>query len=198
MSYSTNDIINVMDAMGKDTIIVETVGTGQNEVDLIHQCYTSIVVLAPGLGDSIQMIKAGIFEIADIFVVNKADREGADKVESDLREMLTFAGKSANWVPPVYKINAIAGEGINELIDGINAHKRYLVENNLFEKKIKERVGYNFVELLKYDILNFLEKRINEVVDIDKIVDDLYHKRSDPYFLVRDLLNKVLGASTNK
>ena len=127
ISRSTHDIIKVMDAMGKDSIFVETVGVGQDEVDIVNAADTTIVVLVPGLGDSIQAMKAGVLEIGDIFVINKCEQEGADQLEQELSFMLQMGDKpSKDWTIPIYRTEAIQGLGIEELIFGIHRHQEML------------------------------------------------------------------------
>jgi LAO/AO transport system kinase len=130
LTRSTHDIVNVMDAMGKDIILVETVGVGQDEVEIANLAHTAIVVLAPGMGDDIQAMKAGIIEIADIFVINKCEREGADKTERELRMVLSMSSRRDNeWEPDIFQTEAIRGKGIVELLAGISRHKLALEQS---------------------------------------------------------------------
>jgi LAO/AO transport system kinase len=136
LSRSTNDVIKVMDAMGKDIILVETVGVGQDEVDIVNTAHTSVVVLVPGLGDDIQAIKAGILEIGDIFAINKCEREGADRLERELRATLEMGPKREDgWTPPIFKTEALLGKGIFEFVYGVYRHKEKLMASEHLEKK---------------------------------------------------------------
>jgi len=126
LAKATKDVIRVLDASGKDIVIVETVGAGQSEVEIVKVAHTIVVVLAPGLGDDIQAIKAGIMEIGDIFAVNKADRQNANKAISDIQAMLEMNTEKTGWKPSVLKITALTGEGIAELLAIIKEHKQYL------------------------------------------------------------------------
>src|SRR5512136_82583 len=127
LSRATQDIVHVMDAMGKDLILVETVGVGQDEVDIVHTAHTSIVVMVPGMGDDIQAIKAGIIEIGDLFVINKCEREGADRMERDLRMVLEMGRKrEKEWTPIILKTEALLGIGVAELMKGIQQHRQAL------------------------------------------------------------------------
>src|SRR5512137_1755396 len=149
LTRSTQDIVNVMDAMGKDIVLVETVGVGQDEVEIVHTAHTSLVILVPGLGDDIQAIKAGIIEIGEIFVINKCDREGADRTERELRMVLEMGRRREDgWDPLIFKTEAILGKGIFEMVFGIYRHKQVLEQNNVLEKKLRERTKTTFLEIL--------------------------------------------------
>jgi len=130
--------VKVLDACGFDFIIIETVGVGQDEVDVVRFSNTTLVAFAPGLGDELQAMKAGIMEIGDIFVINKADREDADKTERDINAMLSLNSKKNGWVPIVVKTVATTGEGIKEMMKQIDLHRGYLEKNasSLYEKEI--------------------------------------------------------------
>lgn len=191
LSYSTNGVIKVMDAMGKDIIIVETVGVGQSEVEIVNSCHTSIVVLAPGLGDDVQMIKAGILEIGDIFVINKSDKDGAEKVENDLRVMLDMNSKSEDeWKPPIYKTVATMDKGVKNLIEGIYEHKKWLVSSKEMEAQIKENLKLEFLKILQTKLMAAIMKKVSEKGLIEKIVDDLYNKSKDPYSMAEEVIKK--------
>ena len=194
LSYSTNDVIKVMDAMGKHIIIIETVGVGQSEVEIINSCHTSIVVLAPGLGDDIQMIKAGILEIGDIFVVNKADKEGAEKVENGLRAMLDMNPNSDNnWKPPIFKTVATMDEGVRGLIEGIYDHKTSLFSSKEMEAQLKGNLKLEFMKILQNKLMEEITKKISEKGLLEGIVDDLYNKSRDPYSIAEEILTKTGG-----
>ncbi len=193
LTRSTQDIIHVMDAMGKDIILVETVGVGQDEVEIVNTAHTSIVVLVPGLGDDIQAIKAGIIEIGDIFVINKADREGADKMERDLRMVLEMGRKREDgWDPPIFKTEAILGKGIFELVYGIYRHKQTLEQNNLLEKKLRERVRKTFLEILENEVMTHLIEKIEREGKWDQILEDIMTRRIDPYSLAEEIMTREL------
>src|SRR5512136_1540986 len=154
LSRSTQDVVNVMDAMGKEIILVETVGVGQDEVEIVNTAHTSIVVLVPGMGDDIQAIKAGIIEIGDLFVINKCDREGADKVERDLRMVLEMGRRREDaWDPLIFKTEAILGKGIFELVYGIYRHRQALEQKNLLGQKLRERTKTTFLQILESELM---------------------------------------------
>ena len=163
LSRSTQDIVNVMDAMGKDIILVETVGVGQDEVEIVNTAHTSIVVLVPGMGDDIQAIKAGIIEIGDLFVINKSDREGADKMERDLRMVLEMGRrKEDGWEPPIIKTEAVMGKGILELVQGIYRHKQALEQSQAIKKRLRERAKATFLEILQTEVMSRLIEKIEK------------------------------------
>lgn len=189
LTRSTQDIINVMDAMGKDIILVETVGVGQDEVEVVNAAHTSIVVLVPGLGDDIQAIKAGIIEIGDLFVINKSDREGADKTERDLRMVLEMGRRRGNgWEPLIYKTEAISGKGVFELVYGIYRHKQALEQSQGLEKKLRERTKTTFLEILRTEVMSRFIEKMEKEGEWDKIIDDLMYRRIDPYSMAERVM----------
>jgi len=193
LSRSTQDIVNVMDAMGKDIVIVETVGVGQDEVEIVNTAHTSIVVLVPGMGDDIQAIKAGIIEIGDLFVINKCDREGAEKMERDLRMVLEMGRKKdAGWDPLIFKTEAILGKGIFELVYGIYRHRQAMEQNRGLEKKLKERVKTTFLGVLQTEVMARFIEKIEEEGQWDEIIDNLMNRRIDPYTLAEKVIAKEL------
>ena len=189
LTRSTHDIVNVMDAMGKDIILVETVGVGQDEVEIANLAHTAIVVLAPGMGDDIQAMKAGIIEIADIFVINKCEREGADKTERELRMVLSMSSRRDNeWEPDIFQTEAILGKGIVELLAGISRHKQALEQSGGLDRKLRARKKAIFLEILQNELMNHFVAAIEEKGKWDQIIDDLIEKRIDPYSLVKRLM----------
>ncbi len=193
LTRSTQDIINVMDAMGKDIILVETVGVGQDEVEIVNTAHTSIVILVPGLGDDIQAIKAGIIEIGDLFVINKCDREGADKTERDLRMVLEMGRRrEGDWEPLIFKTEAILGKGIFEVVYGIYRHKQALEQGNAFERKLRERTKTTFLEILESEVMAHFIEKMEKEGRWDKIIDDLMNRRADPYSIAEKLMDEHL------
>ena len=198
LSQSTRSAIDVLDAMGKDVIIVETVGVGQDEVDVVRTAQTTIIVVIPGMGDDIQAIKAGILEIGDIFVINKADREGVDRTLSDLRLMIEMDHekyKEGKWKPPILQTEAVFNKGIAELLEQINHHKRFLMESkssrSLDRKKSKIRDG--FADMLKGRIIEVLFSRLRESGDFERAVESLAAGEVDPYTACDNLIKSKLG-----
>ncbi len=193
LTRSTQDIIHVMDAMGKDIILVETVGVGQDEVEIVHTAHTSIVILVPGLGDDIQAIKAGIIEIGDLFVINKCDRDGTDKVERDLRLVLEMGRRREDgWEPLIFKTEAVSGKGISELVYGILRHKQAMEQNRLLEKKMRERTKTTFLEILQNEVMAHFIEKIDKEGEWEKIIDDLMNRRTDPYSMAERIMAKEL------
>jgi len=193
LSRSTQDIINVMDAMGKDIILVETVGVGQDEVEIVNTAHTSVVVFVPGLGDDIQAIKAGIIEIGDLFVINKSDREGAEKMERDLRMVLEMGKKKEDgWQPPIFKTEAIFGKGILELVYGIYRHKQALEQSKVLEKKLRERARATFLEILETEVMTHFIEKIEKEGKWETIIDELMNRQTDPYSIAERLIEEEL------
>jgi LAO/AO transport system kinase len=154
LTQSTRSAIDVLDAMGKDYILVETVGVGQDEVDVVRSAHTTIVMVIPGMGDDIQAIKAGILEVGDIFLINKADREGTEKTFTDLRLMIEMDKKKyeeGSWKPPILRAEAVFDKGVTELLDEIDNHARYLAESigGLHFRRRREKVRQELGEMVK-------------------------------------------------
>ncbi len=193
LSRSTQDVINVMDAMGKDIVLVETVGVGQDEVEIVNTAHTSIVIFVPGLGDDIQAIKAGIIEIGDLFVINKSDREGADRMERDLRMALEMGRRrEAVWEVPILKTEAISGRGIAELVQGIHRHRQTMEKNNKLEKKMREKARTTFLGILETEVMARLIGRIEREGKWETLLDELTSRRADPYSIAERLIAEEL------
>ncbi len=174
LSKSAVDVIHLMDAAGKDVIIIETVGVGQDEVDIVRIAKTTVVVMVPGLGDSVQIAKAGVMEIADVFAVNKADREGADKLLSELKAMLDMVKDKEK--PAIFRTVAVDDVGIDELVQGIYAHGNRVVESGLIQKKITEKAES---ELRAY-LLDSIMERSTTMTSYDEIVKRVADKKITP------------------
>ncbi len=182
LAKSTDSIVQIMDAMGMDIIIIETVGTGQTEVDIVKTADTTIVVVVPGLGDDIQAIKAGIFEIADIFVVNKGDKPEADRTVRDIKIMLELVERSEDeWKPPIVKVSSLYDNGFDELIDAIFKHKTYLEKSGRFESHRKDKVKELFMSLLKDRVMGVAMDALKASSIYDELIDKIYEKRVDLY-----------------
>jgi len=193
ISRSTSDIIKVMDAMGKEVILVETVGVGQDEVAIANAVDTSIVVLVPGLGDDIQAIKAGILEIGDIFVINKCDHEGADRLEQELSIMLETGHKRTdNWQPPICRTEALSGKGTEKLVAGIKLHRNMLHQKGLHQQRERERARFEFLEILKSSLIKKLQQHLSRNGELDRMEEALMKREKDPYTLVEEIIQKIL------
>lgn len=191
ISRATSDVIKILDASGKEFILIETIGIGQDEVEIAQIVDTSIVVSVPGLGDDIQIIKAGVMEIGDIFVVNKADREGADHVATMIEAMLDLNPFSDLWKQPVIKTIATENQGVNELIEQIMLHRRHLTENDLLAAKRKERIGREITKLLEQKISQYVHDRIKGVHSLKDLVEQISNRENDPYSCVDFLLEHL-------
>lgn len=196
IARATCDAIKILDAHGKDVIFVETVGAGEEDVDIMNASHTSIVIAVPGLGDDIQANKAGMMEIADIFVVNKADREGADMVVCELESMLLLTDK-LRWRPPVLKTTAIRAVGISELAERIDEHFKYLNGSGLIRMKLERRAEMEIVNILKNIIVRDLD-RIKTRDSYRKLIGRIIEKNIDPYSAVDEILNIMKKENHNK
>lgn len=188
LAWTTPQALRVLDASGFDVVVVETVGVGQSEVEVAGLADTTIVLLAPGMGDGIQAAKAGILEIGDLYVVNKADRDGADKVRRDLRSMLGLAERrDGAWRPPVLKTVAQTGEGVDEVADGLERHHAWLVESGELQRR-RVRRARDEIEALA---LTALRKRWGSVGSgdrLDELAAAVVSGGTDPYAAADELL----------
>ena len=198
LSKAVGDAVHVMDVMGKDLVLVETVGTGQQEVEIINHSHTVIVVLVPGMGDEIQAIKAGIMEIADIFVINKADRDGSMQLESELMSMLNMVSEfPGGWRPPIVRIGNCFepgpfGESLEELAAAIGEHYRRLVETDLLGDRMKRKTMVEIHEALRDAILAPILKEMTESGEMEKIAGRLLRKETDPYTIAEEVARRRL------
>ncbi|HEY5974570.1 MAG TPA: methylmalonyl Co-A mutase-associated GTPase MeaB [Geobacteraceae bacterium] len=193
ISRSTVDVVNVMDAMGMEVVIVETVGVGQDEIDIVSMAHSTVVVMVPGLGDDIQAIKAGILEIGDVFVVNKADRDGADRTVRELNTMLEMGERHAGeWHPQVLKTEASRGRGIEELVNECEAHRDYLFSSGAITRFLEEKNAKLFMELLKDRLFRDVYSHIHIDGSFRQIVADLSNRRRDPYSAVEQVVAEHL------
>lgn len=189
LARCTQDIVSVMDAMGKDVILIETVGVGQAEVDIVHTAHTSIVVLVPGMGDDIQAIKAGIIEIGDIFVINKCEREGTDRAEIQLRLALDMASRRKDgWEAPIFRTEAIEDKGVAELVSGIHRHMRVLETGPGLEQKRRKRTEAILSNILETEMMAYLTEKLEKEGRWTAIIDALMERRSDPYSAVKEII----------
>ena len=189
LARATQDAIDLLDAAGFDTVIVETVGVGQDEVDVVSCVQTCCVVLVPGMGDEIQAIKAGIMEVADLFIINKADREGADQVERELEAMKSLA-MPQGWDPPVLRTVAQQGEGIAGLLAQVREHGRWLVAHGGLARKARERARLRFESLLAEAAVRRVKAQAGSQ-RIEAVLQALADRALDPYTAVGDILGEV-------
>ena len=190
LARTTADVTTVLDASGRDLIMIETVGVGQDEVDIVRLADVTIVILVPGMGDDVQTIKAGIMEIADIFVINKSDRDGADHVEREIRTLQSLAMRHDGWTPPIIKTIASQGAGIEELGAAIANYETYLQKENLALNKSVENWQERLVEMLRDAMLEKAREQMGDGGMARYAVEVAEHKR-DPYTLVEEIAGKV-------
>ncbi|MDD2211892.1 MAG: methylmalonyl Co-A mutase-associated GTPase MeaB [Clostridia bacterium] len=192
LSAATSAATKVLDACDFDYVFIETVGVGQSEVDIVKAADTTIVVMVPGLGDDIQAIKAGILEIGDFFVVNKADRDGANRVALELRMMLDLNEQKLVWQPPVLMSVANQNQGIAEIVAGIKDHFTYLKESGELAIKRRERLEKELLEIVSKKIYRQIADKVQREGKLKQYLDSLMKKETDPYTLVKVILQDVI------
>jgi len=191
LSKATISTIHVMDAMGKDIILVETVGAGQAEIDIVRVADTAVVILTPEVGDEIQVMKAGILEAADIFVINKADRGGADNLKRGLEVMLGMkAYLPGEWKPGIILTEAIFNKGIEELADEIRRHKEFLTSSGELERRRKERARLELMVAIEGSLKNYIYQRIDKGDYLEKLIDSLVHRKTNPHSAALKIINR--------
>jgi len=186
LTQSTRSAIDVLDAMGKDYVLVETVGVGQDEVDVVKSAHTTVIVVIPGMGDDIQAIKAGILEVGDIFVINKVDREGADKTLNDLRLMIEMGQnkyEGGRWKPPILKAQAVFDKGVAELLEEIEEHRSHLNKafGGLHFRKRKDKVREELAGMVKDRLIEDVINKLTETGEFDEAVESIVEGKMDPY-----------------
>jgi len=186
LARTTADVTTVLDASGRDVIMIETVGVGQDEVDIVRVADVTILILVPGMGDDVQTIKAGIMEIADIFVINKSDRDGAEHVEREIRSLQSLATRSDGWTPPIVKTVASQGIGVQELMGAISDYDSYLRKENLALHKSVENWQERLIEMLRDALLEKARAQMQDGTIARYAVEIAEHKR-DPYTLVEEI-----------
>jgi len=193
LARATTDVATVLDAAGKDIVLIETVGVGQDEIDIVRLADVTVVILVPGMGDDVQTIKAGIMEIADIFVINKSDRDGADRVEREIRSLQSLAVRSDKWTPPIIKTVASEGKGIAELASAIAEYESYLQQQDLLRKKKITNWRERLVEMLRESLLErLLRERLPEA-EIARLAAEIAEHRRDPYSLVEEIVDSAVS-----
>ena len=196
LARATSDVALVLDAAGKDVVIIETVGVGQDEVDIVRAADISIVVLVPGAGDEVQALKAGIMEIADIFVVNKADREGAGRLASAVESNLALHNYAdGEWRPPIVKTVATTGQGIPELVERIAEFRAHSLGTQAARRRTRSE--YRLRELVSQRFMDHLERRVLGPGELGTLVDKIASREVDPYTAANDLLQRA-GLKTGR
>ncbi len=220
LSTATADAVKAMDAFGKDKIVIETVGAGQNEIDIVRTADSVAVLVPPGSGDSVQTLKAGILEIADVFVVNKADRPGADRTVQELREMIELGegagfgggaghhgadamdtdadadatdvdGASGGWTPPIVETVATEGDGVETFIDALADHRTYLEKSGTLAERTRQRYAEEIRTLLREDVHAMLEDELERAGGVDALAEAVRRGETDPYEIADGALDPV-------
>lgn len=192
LTETTAEVVRVMDAMGKDVIIIETVGVGQEEIEIASLAHTTIIVTIPGMGDNIQLMKAGITEIADIFVINKADHEGADKTVIDLEMMGNYSPhlvKEESWKPLIFKTIATTGYGVDELVKGIYKHKELRQRMDIAGNQQEEKIKSEFMEIAKSFALELAKQKIDKKGGLNQVFKEMVEDKIDPYKMVERIFS---------
>lgn len=192
LSKKTSDAVKLMDAFGMDLVIIETVGVGQSEVDIVKNADSVLVVLVPGLGDDIQAIKAGILEIGDVFAINKADRDGCDKLNVEIEMMLDLDSREVKWRPPIKRTIASKDEGVDELVEALDEHFEFLEDSDELTVRRQDRTRNEIIAMINEQI----GRRVADVVvasdDFNSQVDAVNQRQNDPYTVVNKVLADVL------
>ncbi len=193
LSHATYEAALILDACGKDVVLIETVGVGQSEVDIVKIADTVGLVLVPGMGDDIQIMKAGIMEIADLFIVNKSDRDGADKVVREVNVMLDLLGER-QWRPPVYKTSAEKSEGVDEVVGTLGKHRDFLQRSEEGRRRKWARLEREVEEIMRREISRIVERNWENRKSAD-LLNSLAERNQDPYSVAGEMLDQVLSPS---
>jgi LAO/AO transport system kinase len=189
LARTTADVASVLDASGRDMILIETVGVGQDEVEIVRLADITVVILVPGMGDDVQTIKAGIMEIADIFVINKSDREGAERVEREIRALQSLAVRNDGWTPPIVKTVASEGKGVEELGAAVAEYENYLQKENRALKKSVENWQERLVEMLRDAMLEKARAQLGDG-SLQRLAAEVAEHKRDPYSLIEEIVGK--------
>ncbi len=190
LSYAAQDAVKILDAFGMDYILVETVGAGQSEVDIIKLAQTAIVIAVPGLGDDIQAIKAGIMEIADIFVINKADKPGANRTANEIRAMLDLSPPKSSWEIPIIQTISTKGTGVKELVDAFIKHMVFLRETNLIKDVLEKQFASELTLIVREMLANSFLERVNPRLLV--LAKEIAERKIDPYSAAEQLIDPFL------
>jgi LAO/AO transport system kinase len=189
LARATADVTTVLDAAGRDLIMIETVGVGQDEVDIVRLADITIVILVPGMGDDVQSIKAGIMEIADIFVINKSDREGAERVEREIRALQSLSIRHDHWTPPIVKTVASEGQGIAELAKAITEYEAYMQEEGLARERNVHNWQERLMEMVRDAMLEKARDRLGNG-NLERFAAEIADHKRDPYSLIEEIVQK--------
>lgn len=198
LAKTTKDVLLLFDAFGMDFVITETIGVGQVELDVANTCDTKVVVLVPESGDSIQAMKAGLLEIADIIVVNKADREGANRLMMELEFTSKLRKNTNGWHYPILETEATADKGINELVATILEHKEWLERTGNLEMQRKKRIKARLEELIEERIKEYCRIKFFKEANFDVLIDKIYKKEVNLFEVANEITNKIKGRQNNE
>jgi len=190
LARTTADVTIVLDASGRDVVLIETVGVGQDEVDIVRLADITVVILVPGMGDDVQSIKAGIMEIADIFVINKSDHDGAERVEREIRSLQSLAMRGDQWTPPIVKTVASEGKGIEELAEAMHQFEVHLRKGNFALKRSIQNWQERLLEMLRDGLMAKVKARVKEA-DLAKYAAEIAGHQRDPYTLVEEIIKQL-------
>jgi len=190
LARTTADVASVLDASGRDVILIETVGVGQDEIEIVRLADITVVILVPGMGDDVQTIKAGIMEIADIFVINKSDRDGAERVEREIRALQSLATRNDGWTPPIVKTVASEGKGVEELAAAVAEYANYLEKENRALRKSVENWQERLVEMLRDAMLERARTQLGDG-KIRSLAREVAEHKRDPYSLIEEIVGKT-------
>ena len=188
LARSTVDAVSILDAAGYSKIVVETVGVGQDEVEIVKAADVSVVVLVPGMGDDIQAIKAGIMEIGDVFVINKADREGVYSTEKELEALLSLSAREDGWLPPIVKTVATEGKGVEDLAAAIENYRKFHFKTDLGERRRVSIARWRILELLRERLVSRTLASDSASETLDRLADEVARREQDPYSAVEELI----------
>jgi len=191
LAAATADVAAVLEAAGKDPVLIETVGVGQDEIDIVKLAEISIVVLVPGMGDDIQALKAGIMEIGDIFVINKCDRPGVEKMERAILGLLSLGHRADGWQPPIVKTTATKGEGVAELLEAIDRYYVFFRNSISRSRKKQEAERQRLINLLEERLVNTAVEQIFPDEELNDFVNAIAERRQDPYSVVEQIIRSL-------
>lgn len=191
LASTTADVATVLDASGRDLVMIETVGVGQDEVDIVTLADVTVVILVPGMGDDVQTIKAGIMEIADVFIINKSDRDGAERVEREIRAMQSLATRKDNWMPPIVKTVATDGSGVPEVLQAIESYRAYLSKSDLGRDRRIASWRKRITEMLRDALFQRVVTSYLGNGEADRFAAEVAEHKRDPYSLVEEIVSEL-------
>jgi LAO/AO transport system kinase len=195
LARAATDAAMLIEASGRDRILIETVGVGQDEIDIVRLADITVVVLVPGMGDDVQSIKAGILEIADIFVVNKCDREGADRVEKELKAMQSFASSHGSWIPPVVRTVASTGQGIDGLLTAIANFTKWLSNDGHLQQRREEQWRRRLTEMVRAELLRGLRAHALKPEELREHARRIAARQEDPFVTAAQMVKAITGGT---